>query len=204
MKNKVWDSEKMTRYQHWFSEYSVFCESQWNSEEWCENERAEEDEERQRAHISDRLVKIDEKRLMCRNARDGLRETDRNGRMDDGGPCSTCDGWGLAQVWRRDQIKSLSRQQWTRDKVITLAGCAVYHRQCGSVFTWLSSALSSALALLGQAPQMNDVRHISIMFPRGLWTMTSLTLTDGLNLYRCPWKAILIKYNSSVSLLARK
>jgi len=34
-------------------------------------------------------------------------------------PCCACDGWAFAPLWRRKQIKSASRQQWTRDKVIT-------------------------------------------------------------------------------------
>lgn len=45
----------------------------------------------------------------------------RKERRERGRVCGACDGWAGAQVWRRDQIKSLSRQQWTRDKVITFA-----------------------------------------------------------------------------------
>lgn len=74
------------------------------------------------------------------------------------GSCSTCDGWALAQVWRRDQIKSLSRQQWTGDKVITFppslpapsppSSLCVYHPQSESQQSVLTS-LSSALSLEG-------------------------------------------------------
>lgn len=69
-----------------------------------------------------------EKRKVGTGEKDGWREMGVGGRKDGCREneserwrdlCSTCDGWALAQVWRRDQIKSLSRQQWTRDKVIT-------------------------------------------------------------------------------------
>lgn len=93
------------------------------------------------------------------------------------GSCSTCDGWALAQVWRRDQIKSLSRQQWTRDKVITFAPS--FPLSPPSLSTTLSPTLSglSSLELSASClsvymeswPSLQSVvRHISIMYSGSL------------------------------------
>lgn len=111
------------------------------------------------------------------------------------GFCSTCDGWALAQVWRRDQIKSLSRQQWTRDKVITFASLppsllspstplslslsglsSLYHHQ-------LSAALLSVWRENRPSP-LSNVRHISILCSGSLFYDT--TCTQWLDRYSCP------------------
>lgn len=111
------------------------------------------------------------------------------------GFCSTCDGWALAQVWRRDQIKSLSRQQWTRDKVITFASLppsllslstslslslsglsSLYHHQ-------LSAALLSVWRENRPSP-LSNVRHISILYSESLFY--DITFIQWLDRYSCP------------------
>lgn len=47
--------------------------------------------------------------------KEGCREEKKSKRQRS---CHTCDGWAFAQVWRCNQIKSLSRQKRMRDKVI--------------------------------------------------------------------------------------
>lgn len=97
-----------------------------------------------------------------------------------GGVCSTCDGWALAQVWRRDQIKSLSRQQWTRDKVITFASLpllpppplSVYLPQCESLCPRFKIIVSR---LLCSQPGGGIGLHLWVM----LDTFQSCTLGAG-------------------------
>lgn len=90
------------------------------------------------------------------------------------GSCSTCDGWASAQVWRHDQIKSLSRQQWTRDKVITFAPSSSPFPSPSTTLSLSLSALSSLycrqlsaarLSVCGESrPSLLSVaRHVSIM-----------------------------------------
>lgn len=91
------------------------------------------------------------------------------------GSCSTCDGWALAQVWRRDQIKSLSRQQWTRDKVITFAPSLPPSLPVSTTLSLSLGSLSSRyyhqftaaqLPVCGEngPSSLSNVRHVSIMY----------------------------------------
>lgn len=118
------------------------------------------------------------------------------------GSCSTCDGWALAQVWRRDQIKSLSRQQWTRDKVITFAPSFPLSPPsplCLPPSAWLSVVCPH---LSSPPVACRSTRRAGLRFKvlldtfqsctLGVCFMPSLTFICWLDGYGCLWETIIL------------